>query len=332
MVGHEACGGGAVSASVPVALGLSGPDTLAILDGLRGLEPFASEPPARLKLEGRDVPVGGGWFEALRGCASGAGSAFWPPDDGRYLIHRPGLIVQATPHLSLSVEAPADLVGPMPFRFLSAKTLHPGWGAAGYRAPSFAGRHFPHGWACAFKGAGHDRLVSRRWLGHGPWRLVHGPGDLSVVQFHDVGAGAAEALAQARPGHRRMGISWEGGFLQHDFAYAHDLRGSYDARERALTVVVLGRDVPAGELLEARAALRDQALGEGRPLDRLRYMFLDPAEAGRHLREVWLHGLECWTVRDGAEARLDLGYAATTPPPTWVPLADARDGEGGGGR
>ena len=81
-----------------------------------------------------------------------------------------------------------------------------------------------------------------------------------------------------------------------------------------------------------RAALRDQALGSGSPLDRLRYMFLDPAEAGRHVREVWLHGLECWTVRDGAEVRLDLGYAATTPPPAWVPLADARDGEGGGGR
>ena len=33
-----------------------------------------------------------------------------------------------------------------------------------YEKTSFGEGHLPHGWASAFKGKGHDRLVSRRWL------------------------------------------------------------------------------------------------------------------------------------------------------------------------
>ncbi|HBE33637.1 MAG TPA: hypothetical protein DD990_20560, partial [Cyanobacteria bacterium UBA11368] len=41
-----------------------------------------------------------------------------------------------------------------------------------YIAPGFIDGHGGHGWACAFKGEGHNHLVSRRWLEYGPWRLL----------------------------------------------------------------------------------------------------------------------------------------------------------------
>ncbi len=41
-------------------------------------------------------------------------------------------------------------------------------------------RHATHGRGCSFKGLGHDRLVSWRWLDFGPWRVRRGPGDLET--------------------------------------------------------------------------------------------------------------------------------------------------------
>ncbi len=69
------------------------------------------------------------------------------------------------------------------------------------------------GWMVAFKGAGHDRLVSRRWLDHGPWAVLRDDdSDLTVVLFYDPDAPSAEvALAQSEPGHDRMGWSPTGG-------------------------------------------------------------------------------------------------------------------------
>ncbi|MFF0776571.1 hypothetical protein ACFYUK_47365 [Nonomuraea wenchangensis] len=61
-----------------------------------------------------------------------------------------------------------------PFRPASFAGVHREWGdrAEPYRARSFGGGHYPHGWACAFRSKGHLTLVSRRWLEHGPWRLL----------------------------------------------------------------------------------------------------------------------------------------------------------------
>src|SRR5690606_11851077 len=74
---------------------------------------------------------------------------------------------------------------PLNFELFTAGTVHLiEWDDLAYVAPSFADMHYPHGWACAFKGPGHDRLVSRRWLEHGPWRLIRdNENDVSFVQF-----------------------------------------------------------------------------------------------------------------------------------------------------
>jgi hypothetical protein len=77
----------------------------------------------------------------------------------------------------------------------------------------FSDGHHSHGWACAFRGDGHDRLVSRRWLPFGPWQVHEGPNDTSLVQFYDLDADAIAARAQCVISHKRMGASLDGGFI-----------------------------------------------------------------------------------------------------------------------
>jgi hypothetical protein len=131
-----------------------------------------------------------------------------------------------------------DLLGEVPFTVCSAATIHPEWtgGTLGeeYLAPSFGDMHWRLGWGCLFRGDGHQRLVSRRWLDHGPWQVLRGSGDTSLVLFHDLAADPSTALKQARPGHERMGISPVGGYLQTHFYYSQDLNGLYHAKERKL--------------------------------------------------------------------------------------------------
>ena len=192
-----------------------------------------------------------------------------------------------------------------PFTVASFETLYPGWK---YRPPSFGRNHVPHGWGCAFKGTGHDHLVSRRWLEYGPWTLIKGAADLSLVLFHALDANAKEALAQAKPGHKAMGIDDDGGFLQEPYVFETTLSGQYEPERQVLRIVVLGRDLRPVELLDACAARRQGALTPNQPLRQVAYVFPKPAEAQRHLHALWLRELECWTIVDGVEQRLDTNY------------------------
>lgn len=133
--------------------------------------------------------------------------------------------------------------------------MHDEW----YRAPGFGDGHVSLGWAAAFKGAGHDRLVSRRWLDGGPWKVIEGPEDVSLVLFHDLDADAEQALKQARPAHEQMGIGDAGGFIQSGFAYERELAGLYVSDRRVMKVVVMGRELDDLELLEWAAARKGGA-------------------------------------------------------------------------
>ena len=217
----------------------------------------------------------------------------------------------------LEVDTVLGLLETLPFQVASMAPLFPEWRAEDYQPPGFGDGHFQSGWACAFKGAGHMRLVSRRWLHHGPWRLLQAAGDTSLVLFHDPRADAATALAQARSAHRRMGIHPEGGFLQSRYVYSHELDGLYSAAERRLKMIVHGRRVSAAEMLDARAAIRDQGLGPDRPLDHVAYVFMEEGPARKHLHELWLHELECRALIQGREVRLDADYRPSPPPPPW---------------
>lgn len=53
-----------------------------------------------------------------------------------------------------------------------------------------------------------------------------------------------------------------------------------------------------------------------KPVRSLRYVFIDPADAERHLPEL-LRDIEVWVIIDGREVRLDDNYHPTPSPPAW---------------
>jgi hypothetical protein len=237
---------------------------------------------------------------------------------------------------SIDPHATLDLLSPLNFELFSCEPLFDEWynGDLGeeYIPPGFADMHRPHGWACAFKGAGHDRLVSRRWLDYGPWRVLRGPDDTTLVQFHDVsdGVDARTALEQARPGHQRMGISRTGGFIQTGFNYGYDLKGFYDANERLLKIVVHGREVTQHEMLDACAARHYNVLGPDKPLDNVAFVFMAESAAREHLHEMWLRELECRAIIDGKEVILNTDYNPPPPEkPQWVKDLEAQESVSG---
>jgi hypothetical protein len=207
----------------------------------------------------------------------------------------------------------------LPFSVASFGAIYSAWDFRdNFPGPSFADLHFPLGWACAFQGLGHRRLVSRRWLEFGPWRLIRGRNDTSLVQFHDLNADSDTAFAQARPGHERMGISDSGGFLQSNYVYTYPVEGIYETEQRRLKILIHGRPVSQLEMTDACAARVNQALGPDRPLNSIAYVFADPDEAAAHLKELWLRELECWTFTQGREVRIDVDYSPPNDRPEWA--------------
>jgi hypothetical protein len=182
-----------------------------------------------------------------------------------------------------------------------------------YAAPSFAGGQKPLGWGCAFKGKGHDRLVSRRYLDYGPWRVIHNEEhDIILIQFHDLEADAQTALEQAREGHFLMADPYQGGYIQKNYRIENpDFSGLYTAEEKLLEFVP-GAKPTRAEYLDACAIRHHQLLGEEKPVERVAFMFVDENEARENLFDCWVRELECWTIIKGERIRLDLDYV---PPP-----------------
>jgi hypothetical protein len=305
-------------------LALEGPDPSAIVRWLAE-RVWPDRIPAELVIGARSLKPKADWAARLlprAGTKDDAAAYFTAGSPDESLIVHAGRLVKARFPFEPDIDEAKRWLETAPFVVASFESLHD-WSAIDkrYSAPSFGRRHFPHGWGCAFKGSGHDRLVSRRWLEFGPWRLIRGAGDLSLVQFHAFDAPPRQALAQAKPAHETMGISDEGGFLQNPYVFATKLSGLYDAAERTLRIVVTGRDVPAVEMLDARAAVKQGALTADKPLERVLYVFTKPAEARRHLHALWLRELEVWTIVDGVEQRLDGEYAPEPEPPAWTTAA-----------
>jgi hypothetical protein len=302
-----------------LGIGLTGPELPALLRALPGrLVP--KTPPSALSVGYEPRRFGADWLEkdVLRGGETAL--AEWKDAAGHFLTWHPDTLVKGGGRHARDAQAVLTLLAGLPFTVASFCAIHPEWdaGEPPYSAPSFADLHFPHGWACAFRGEGHSRLVSRRWLDFGPWRVLRGAGDTTLVQFHDLGADAVTALAQAKPGHERMGISDTGGFIPPGHLRTHELRGLHDAKEGVLRIIVHGRDVSQEEMLDA-CSTRLEAELDGQPAPRrVAYVFMEPSRARAHLHELWLRELECWTVDLGREVRLDRDYRPTPTKPDWV--------------
>jgi hypothetical protein len=270
------------------------------------------------------MPLTADWLAQFSKPSASTVAAYFTADRSESLIVYPTGVVAASFPFSRDLDAACQFLEEAPFELASFDSLHPDWETIDeqYSAPSFSRRHFPHGWGCAFKGAGYKNLVSRRWLEFGPWMLKLGRNDLSLVQFHALDASAREALAQAKPGHKTMGIDDEGGFLQRPYVFETTLSGLYSPQEQILRVVVLGRELTPVELLDACAARQQGALTENQPLRQVAYFFPRPNDARRQLHALWLRELECWTVIDGIEQRLDTAYHPSPVLPGWAGTLD----------
>ena len=206
--------------------------------------------------------------------------------------------------------------------------------------------HGSHGLACAFKGAGHDRLVHRRWLEHGPWRLIRDDElDLSVVQFHELSARPPLCVDQAWEGHKLLsgaaegglrfspvvivGISAEGKVITTVPDYDFFKPTFYDKSSRTSIVMVHGhRTVPPKEMLEAAEARFRQPYPDIH-IDQVRFLFVEEANARRHMHALWLRDLQCHAFTDKGEVDMLEGYHADPPPPPdWVKREQDRDGLG----
>jgi hypothetical protein len=185
--------------------------------------------------------------------------------------------------------------------------------------------HRKQGFGVLFRGNGHERLVSQRWLDHGPWLVRRMEHDTTWIQFHDATADAETAWAQAARAHERMGIWDAGGYLQHEYVFETSIRGLYKAADRTLTLSRSGVTMSQVELLDLcayRVEMRDDAT---QPIDRIRVLFWEEHDARRHLHELWLRELECWYIdAQGREVRLDDGYQPERILPEWVERMEGR--------
>jgi hypothetical protein len=310
-------------------LGLTGPDLLELSRRAQeALLPDAG-PPSSVFVGARKKKVTPDWLEKWSAGLENFLEAQW---DGRgWLRLDPGVVVKiGLEDYDFDPRRLLALLSELPFDVCSTAPLYQEWYgplSGEYEGRTFGNLHWPHGWGCLFRGSGHDRLVSRRWLEHGPWRLLRGGNDTSLVQFHDLEADAAAALAQARPGHERMGYSDTGGYVKDNYTYLRDLKGLYYAGERKMIVAVpYGEGVSEREMLDACAARFYQALGEDKPLDNVAYSFVDDEAARAHLHALWLRGLECRAFVKGVEGRLDESYVPPPPDkPDWVVRLEAKE-------
>jgi hypothetical protein len=299
-----------------LSLTVSGADALAIAQALAARREFSATPPDELTVGDHKLGKRADWRAHLQEDGPTV-RASWGDLMQTFFEYMPTHPVAArVPDIPRKAEEAIALLDPLPFELAAFGTVHKEW-LASYTAPGFGGFHGLLGWACAFRGAGHDRLVSRRWLDYGPWRLIKGGGDLSFVQFHDLAADAATALEQARPGHERLGIGPSSGYLQDDYVFESDVKGLYLAQERKL-VITAADDVSPRAMRDACAARRQRRSDPAQPIDRIAYLFIDAALARRHLHDLWLRELECWALVDGQKRRLDEDYAPVPQRPAWV--------------
>lgn len=298
---------------------IEGPDQLALLREVGRWDAFTRSLPEEITHDFDDVPVDAAWLARLAPTTKRKLYASWGGSTEPYLFYRPPDGVQAAiPDTPADPREILERFASLPFTFAAFSPIHRDWASGGtYWPPTLGALHSMLGWGCLFKGAGHERLVSRRWLDHGPWRVLRGPHDTTLVQFHDLAADSATAIEQAAPGHARF-VGDGGGYLRPGTPY--EVNSIYSAELQLSEIIVAGRDVTARELHEA-AAFRRAARASARPVDRLAYVFIDTtdAPARAHLHELWLRDIECWAVVDGRRFRLDADYhPPAAPPPAWA--------------
>jgi hypothetical protein len=299
--------------------GLSGPAYQTAFRLIARMPDFRAEP-AALQIGHQEQTLNADWRLTMEESSNGSW-VYWRPevefDQPMQIDLAPGSenVMFAIPHRFATLPDALAILEPLPFETVSlGKIFNAGeWNSRTRRLWGFSRSHLVHGWGCAFRGAGHDRLVSRRWLDFGPWRVTRRPNDTTFIQFHDLAiTDPDEAYAQAKIGHERMGISQIGGFIQridHE-GIAALVQGVYRPGATVEQHAMLGA-------CQLRLHHRRTKPIIGR-VDTIAYVFIDRADAEAHLHELWLRELECWYVDERGKHRLDADYRPTPNPPAWV--------------
>jgi hypothetical protein len=311
---------------------LFAPTPVRLLEAVARIPAFSSTLPKRLEVDDANPDVTPQWVKDLASAKLDA-CAYWENRRKQIEIRtRSELVTLSIPDGFSDLGEALSILQPLPFELaILGPIFSDEWHEAEYELRGFGRSAVDHGWGLLFRGQGHERLVSRRWLDFGPWRVIRLPDDTTFIQFHDISiTNSVEAYEQARPGHERMGISPTGGYIAWHLSnlLKNAGKGLYDPDTRSLQVVVApGIAVTQAEMI-CNAALRLHhrlTSPAHNPIDRIAYVFIDMDDARAHLHELWLRELECWAFNEqGQKVRLDLDYHPTPNPPEWVRRLDGR--------
>ena len=292
---------------------LTGPDpqrlALATVEALCPAEPLVA-----FQVCGEARPVSANWLREALSEDNRDFIASWDPEfeDPTFLWLRGSCnITRAS--LFDDLMALAERVAALPFELATISTpFWDDWKKRGLTNRGFGDGHVPFGWACLFKGKGHDTLCSRRFLDYGPWKKLRLPDDVTLIQFYDVAADAELALAQARPGHKRL----QDGYLYDRYT---DFDGVYDAPTRTLKIPVAGRELSQDEMRDACALRRELRDHPDTPVDAVGFTFPIPGEHEPYLLDLWLRELHGYAFIDHREQRVDQDFVPPPPqPPDWA--------------
>jgi len=319
-----------------------GPDPRRLFAKVAASAPFASRLPVEVAVEYEEIAFDEHWVrDALgRGDRSSITATWLGPQGERYTgpilnIERWGLVSwriqdEEVPPLDSVFAFVRELsfeilvIGPL-FEDRGSNAPPGEWDRNREPLDGLAEGHRVHGLGVLFRGKGHDRLVSRRWLEHGPWLVRRMENDTTWIQFHDAAADAETAWEQAARAHDRMGISHVGGYLQHDYVFESTIRGLYKAADRTLTIVRSGEPLTLVEMLDLCAHRAQMRTDAKQPIDRVRVLFMEERDARRYLHELWLRELECWCIdAQGREVRMGADYQPERIVPEWVERVEGR--------
>ncbi|HAZ45537.1 MAG TPA: hypothetical protein DDW76_27755 [Cyanobacteria bacterium UBA11369] len=318
-----------MSQKVNLKTSFSSPEPMVLMkDICRSLKPFNQKLPSIVTDGYEEHTETQDWIDKLLPTYKFSARAYWgygligEYEEGfiSYNINKQIVKIQISDYELVDAESVMKMLAPLPWTVAAFCQLSRQGGWKEYPAPGFADFHFQHGWACAFKGEGHNHLVSRRWLEYGPWRLLRDEeNDISFVQFHDLNADPATALEQAKVGHRAMSIYGVGGYIGKTHPFSNDLRALYVPSARNMRVVIpAGKQITYSEMSDYCAARHFQAF-ENQPFDTLSFVFIVAEEAQPYLHDLWLREIECsGFTPQGVEVRLDTDYHPVPHPPEWV--------------
>lgn len=310
-----------MSESVELAASFFCSDHRALVRSLiqEGLVPSA--PPKEISLHGvKQTQVPSDWLERYE-VRSTTYDADWPRV-GDLRVVGPDLVAISRREHQLDLET---LLGQLSRIEFEAVTFRPirWWDnpeGPAYKTPNSSIGNTRLGFALAFRGAGHGRAMSRRWLERGPWRVLRGPNDTTLLQLHDLAADDVVSCEQAKPAHQIISDPLQAPLpLREAFPVDGSLQGTYLAAEREFVISVAGRKLSRKELRTAVATRYLQLLGADRPVDRVAFSFLDRAGLDDALPDLWLYGLEARLRVGDAWQRCDDSYQPPPyPKPAWV--------------